>query len=114
MSTRSSNSPSPDERLAEAPSMLCATGLDLNDLAAYVDGRLPDAERQTIEAHLQGCGACRDAVDDARQARLEGGEDSMVLVPPAVIEAATALVRIDRSGRVRSMPMWVTVVRRGV
>src|SRR5262249_602691 len=34
-------------------------------LAAYIDGRLPPAERTEVERHLVGCADCRDIVGDA-------------------------------------------------
>src|SRR5262249_10980939 len=103
---------------------LCAMGPDLMDLAAYADGKASDQLRQSIEAHLVECDACRAAVDDAVQQRLQQNDVTMILVAPAVIEAAAALVMGDRvaqgapqtlapkSARL-SMP-WITIVRRGV
>lgn len=32
----------------------------LEDLVAFLDGALPDAERAQVDAHLAGCGACKD------------------------------------------------------
>ncbi len=62
-------------------------------LAAWVDGRLNDAEREAIEEHLAGCGACLAAVVESRAARAEALE----AMPLAVVESAAAVVR----GRLR-------------
>lgn len=37
------------------------------NLENYLDGRLPRADRTSLEAHLGGCAACREALDEARR-----------------------------------------------
>src|SRR4029453_3919534 len=114
MNTSHSNSPPHDEHSADAREKLCARGPDLLDLAAFVDGTISDDQaRQAIDSHLSGCDACREAVDDARQAQLERHADSIVFVPPAVIEAAMALVPADGAATRRLHPLWLPNVRRG-
>lgn len=48
-----------------------------NRLSEYVDGELPTAERVALEAHLAGCGACRDTVAELERvvARAQALED---------------------------------------
>ena len=36
------------------------------ELNAYIDGELDDAARSRVEAHLESCAACREAVDELR------------------------------------------------
>lgn len=123
--TMDMNMPNPNprgERSADPSARLCATGPDVMDLAAYVDETLSDQLRRSIEEHLAGCQACRAAVDDAIQHRVERDETPLVFVPPAIIEAAAALVIRDREWQSQSqMPKnarapahWMTIVRRGV
>ena len=41
------------------------THLELENLASeYLEGQLDAARRVELEAHLKGCGACRELVDD--------------------------------------------------
>ena len=40
-------------------------------LDAYLDGGLSDAERVAIDAHIEQCSACRDTLDGLRRLRLE-------------------------------------------
>lgn len=39
------------------------------DLSAYLDGRLEDAVRARLEAHLAGCPTCRQALEELRAVR---------------------------------------------
>lgn len=61
-------------------------------LADYVDGTLDERRRAEVDAHLQGCGRCRDEVRLAGAAKASLAELEDVAVPfgvtgPAVIEA---------------------------
>ena len=49
------------------------------DLYAYRDGELPAERRLTVEAHVVGCRACREAIDEisAIEARLRTAPDSV-------------------------------------
>ena len=38
------------------------------DIAAYLDGAMPDAERKSVEAHLASCDACRMEVTASQEA----------------------------------------------
>jgi hypothetical protein len=64
---------------------------DANDLAGYLDGRLDEASRAGIEAHLAACEACLDAVVAIR---LDGADAAPagVIPPAAVVAAAKSLV----------------------
>jgi len=64
----------------------CPTDLEL---AAHVDGRDQPDERRRIESHVAACPACLAAVDEVRGLL---ADETAVLVPGAVIEAARALV----------------------
>jgi anti-sigma factor RsiW len=71
------------------------------DLAAFVDGILTDSERESAEAHLSTCRACREALVDVR-----GALADPVDAPQDVIDAAKQLTR----GRIISFPLrWVGV-----
>lgn len=68
-------------------------------LSEYLDGELDARTRAEIDAHLQGCGACRAVVDDLRQViaradSLEDGEPPRDLWPAiaARIEAEREIV----------------------
>lgn len=37
------------------------------NLSAYIDGEVADSEKKAIERHLQGCDACREALDALQQ-----------------------------------------------
>lgn len=39
-----------------------------DNLESYLEGRLPQAVERSLEDHLAGCAACREAADEARQA----------------------------------------------
>lgn len=124
MSTSNPNPNDLSQSFGDAAPAPCATGPDLMELAEYVDGRVSDRRRQVIEAHLVSCDACREAVADASEARLERDGSPLVFVSPSVIEAAAALVSGDLAARgrahahilkeVRASPQWITIVRRGV
>jgi anti-sigma factor RsiW len=74
------------------PFSLCsAEGPTLLDLAAYIDGAATESQRQSIQAHLAACAACREAVHDAQEARLQGS-GSLTFVPQHVLDAAMNLV----------------------
>lgn len=77
------------------------------NLENYLDGRLPRADRTSLEAHLEGCLSCREALEEARQSSvlvkaLFDVDDSDNTLQPAPgfyvkvrerIEAAQALSR---------------------
>ncbi len=63
---------------------------DENDLARYVDGRLTDAERQDVEAHLADCPRCREQVA-ATYRYLTQETDDPPAVPPEIRRRAEAV-----------------------
>src|SRR5262245_34980007 len=73
------------ERFAGLPGPPGACPSEL-ELAAYLDGRLADAARDEVEAHLVLCAECREAVSEARS------DEALPFVSAAVIESAKALV----------------------
>jgi anti-sigma factor RsiW len=93
-----------------APSGSCPSPLEL---AAYLDGRLDDAARDAVEAHLADCAACLTAVREVRRLQVETAETTP-LVAPSVLEAAKALVkapaRRDRADRWR-LTDWLAISR---
>ena len=75
------------------------------DLAAWLDGRLPDDRRDAVDEHLVACPACLDAI---RAGRAALDDDTLGFVSPRVLEGARALV----SGRRRSDHAWWAAARR--
>lgn len=66
-------------------------------LTPYVDGMLPASERADIEAHLDDCGPCRRAVQEAaggrRILRHTSGGLAPALLPPGLRTRCEALAR---------------------
>ena len=62
----------------------------LIELAAFADGRLDDAQRAAVEAHLADCPDCRAAIGDV--ATEVFGAETLQFAPGRVIDAAKALV----------------------
>jgi hypothetical protein len=83
-------------RAAPSPSGACPPQ---EELAAWIDGRLPAARRELLEGHLAACPECLEAVADIRVI-LAG---PMELPPPAVVESALALVSPPKALR---LPDW--------
>src|SRR6266542_3126138 len=54
--------------------------LDENRVVSYVDGSLPAAQRAEVDAHLDGCVACRQLL--SRFARLYAPDASIPAPPP--------------------------------
>lgn len=73
-----------------APANECPS---LMDLAAYLDGGMPDESAVAMQAHIDACASCRHAIDDARAMQTAGA--AMTYVPPRVLAAAMALVPDD-------------------
>ena len=86
--------------------MNCETTLPL--LEAYLDNELDRADAREVEAHLDTCEACRNALgklDDVRRALRDGA--LKFTAPPGLREriAATQLANADRTHR----PRWFSV-----
>jgi anti-sigma factor RsiW len=58
------------------------------DLAAYLDGRLAEAERDVLEAHMALCGPCRELVYEGRE---NTPDEPLAFVPTSLIETIRAL-----------------------
>jgi anti-sigma factor RsiW len=82
------------------------------ELAAWLDGRATDPQRDAIEAHLAGCAECIDAVGGIRLAR-EAVAGSLAGAPDRVKEAARMLVGASPGPRERRMQLagWQTIGR---
>jgi hypothetical protein len=77
---------------------------DLDLLAAFIDGRLTDVEREAVESHVAACAVCVDAVRDGAVIAAEPG---LTMVSPGVIERAAALVAAPASkGRFALALRW--------
>src|SRR6059036_2955066 len=63
--------------------------VDEGTLHAYLDGELPSADRETVEAHLAQCDTCRAALTEAR----------------ALVERATALLGSARPAERPAPPL---------
>ena len=55
-------------------------------LSAYLDGELTEGEKNTVEAHLQTCDACRQLAEALGELRREIGRAE--LTPPPALFAA--------------------------
>ena len=74
------------------------------DSTAWLTGELPAAERAAFEAHLNGCGICRDAVQADRRilnrlGAVPPAEVSHDLAPELAAKAAAARLARDASAR---------------
>ncbi len=59
------------------------------ELAAFVDGRLGETERDEVEEHLARCADCRESVYEARVA---GSDEPLPFVTAALADSIRALV----------------------
>ncbi len=78
--------PSPAGARGAPAAGVCPSPLEL---AAYVDGRLGEAERDELEEHLARCADCRESVDETRAA---GSDEPLPFVTAAFAESIRALV----------------------
>jgi anti-sigma factor RsiW len=92
--------PSPPGAGAEAGA--CPSAVDL---AAYLDGRLAEAERDVLEAHLALCGPCRELVYEGRET---AADEALAFVPPSLIETIRALRRSSPAAQQRG---WAAAAR---
>lgn len=70
----------------------------------FVDADAPGADRERLQAHLDGCPACRRLVDDARRLRAALENDRLLAPSPSAREAA---LRAFRPSRVAPpLPEW--------
>ncbi len=62
-------------------------------VTAYFEGALSPAERARFDAHLIGCGGCRDYVEQMRQTILLTGRLTEDALPAQTRDALLALFR---------------------
>jgi hypothetical protein len=72
-----------------------------SQLNEYLDGELETGSRRSIETHLAGCAACRQALDELR--RLSAG---LALLPEEPLQADLAARVLERLPRRRSGLAW--------
>lgn len=85
------NNPSDEQlwgRVAQGPPQGPTACPSLLELAAFIDGRASEAERQALESHLADCPDCLAAVAEIRSVQTDAG----ALVPAALLESAKGLV----------------------
>ena len=82
-------------------------------LGSYLLGALGPAERQEVDAHLNGCPACRKelvayAALPGLLSRLDLAEATggTLLPPPSLLPAVLAAVESERAGRSRQLSRW--------
>ncbi len=98
------NNPSDEQlwgRVAQGPPQGPTACPSLLELAAFIDGRASEAERQALESHLADCPACLEAVAEIRSVQADAG-DSSALVPATLLESAKGLV----AERMRTRRSW--------
>lgn len=60
----------------------------VDEISAYIDGEVGDAERARIERHLEGCLGCQAAVDQFQTIKRVAG-----LISPADVASIDPLIR---------------------
>ena len=85
------------------------------DFDVYALGALDGEEKQTFEAHLRVCSACRENLAAARERALLLGLAAGAVAPPASVKSALmARVRAERPEGAKPMKTTVTPPRRKV
>ena len=79
-------------------------------LDLYVDGELPPAEAERVQAHLETCGVCRSYVDDIQAIRAAFPMIEDTPVPEGFADGVMAAIRAGKAPRKRrSAPRWARV-----
>ena len=79
-------------------------------LDLYVDGELPPAEAERVQAHLETCGVCRSYVDDIQAIRAAFPTIEDTPVPEGFADGVMAAIRVGKAPRKRrSAPRWARV-----
>lgn len=76
----------------------------IGTLGEFLDGKLPPAERQSLEAHLQGCPACLNRLIDLRELAFLATEGEAP--PPALREKLKRLARFQATGQEAGSSLW--------
>ena len=63
------------------------------DIACFVEGRLPEGERREIEEHLEGCSWCREIILVTEAVYRNEKNDGLKDVPKDLLERVRALIR---------------------
>jgi Putative zinc-finger len=83
----------------------------LDQLAPFVDGSLPPAERADVERHLDSCPRCRYEVALSTEARAALRELPEVSTPPGLGDAALVeMAQRERTSAAGGRPRWTRVV----
>jgi len=113
----------PGEAVRAFSAASCPTPLEL---AAYIDGRADEQLAERIDVHLVRCAECLALVREARSIQSEQS-DSLIFVPPHVLEAAMSLMKGEskqtcgvvggdafqtRTAR-RRIALWISITQRG-
>jgi hypothetical protein len=75
------------------------------EIAAYFDGRIADAERQTMERHLADCRFCLARIGMLNRQQEEGGTQR---VPEEMLASAKRLSNTAPARRFKRAPAWAT------
>ena len=70
-------------------------------LDLYVDGELPPAEAERVQAHLETCGVCRSYVDDIQAIRAAFPTIEDTPVPEGFADGVMAAIRAGKAPRKR-------------
>jgi anti-sigma factor RsiW len=71
----------------------------VEEISAYLDGELDDAERARIERHLEGCAGCRAAIDQFQTVIRLGGQLSaadVASIDPLTRDRLLGTLRVPR------------------
>jgi anti-sigma factor RsiW len=71
----------------------------VDEISAYIDGEVDDAERTRIERHLEGCLGCRAAVDQFETIKRVAGRLSptdVASIDPLIRDRLMATLRLPR------------------
>ena len=83
----------------------------LDQLAPFVDGSLPSAERAGVERHLESCPRCRYEVALSTEARASLRSLPEVSAPPGLGDAALVeMAQRERTSAAGGRPRWTRVV----
>jgi anti-sigma factor RsiW len=76
-------------------------------LSAYLDDELPEEEQREIERHLDGCSACRMAVERLRMASSLSDPFGEIEPSPWFTLQVRKRIAKERSGSRIPVPVWV-------